>query len=130
MKTTPKRTRTLYNQLKQHMATLVSTLVLAACTAAPVPALATSVHIPSSSFSKLCFTTSTIVHSVLQIKDPVEAIERMEFLLAENPSTNGFTEGMERLFYFGLMKRNIYRGDNLKQVLMLECPTIFRETLN
>ena len=133
MKTTPKCTRTIYNRFKTHVATLVSTLVLAACTAAPVPALATSAYIPSSSFSKMCYELSGMVYTWTQIKNPEAAVERYNLATEGARSTagnEGFNEGLERLFYFGMVKRNVYRGENLKQVLMLECPTIFREALN
>lgn len=125
MKHTLQRTRTLYNAFKPKVATLVSTFILAACTAAPAPAFASN-YIPNSSYAKLCYTTSSLVYSILQIKDPEKAIERLELLVEENEGAEFFNEGLEQLLYVGLTKRNIYKGENLKQVLMLECPAIFR----
>ena len=117
----------LYSRFKPLVATFVSTLIIAACTAAPVPSSAATVT--HSDYAKMCYGVTDVVLSMLNGNSDQKAIavydKAVSASLESMPDQYGFHKSFETLFYVGLSKRVIYKGDNLKQLLLLKCPDIF-----
>lgn len=124
--TTPSTTR--FNAFKHHMATLVSTAVLSCVLVAPSASMAASgvANLPDTAFAKMCFTVSGLVYRLVQVKDEKLAVQKYEELMEESEGDAAFKNSVEEMFYYGMSKRNIYKGDNLKSLLMLKCPGIFK----
>ena len=123
---------TLYNQFKYHMATCVSTAVLACAVALPSESYAASPmsQLPDSAFAKMCFTISGLVYRLVQVKDEKLAVQKYEELMDESEGDMAFKASVEEMFFYGMSKRNIYKGDNLKSLLQLQCPGIFKSNSN
>lgn len=113
------------NRFKTQMATLVSTLALACAVAVPSASIAAT-RLPDSSYAKLCYSVSTVVYGVLQEKDEKKAIKEFEELMEEVDGSTTFKDSFTEMFYFGLSKRYVYRGEALKSLLQLQCPSVFR----
>jgi len=124
-----KSTKPFYNRFKHHMATLVSTAVLACVVALPSASMAAT-RLPDSSYSKMCFELTELIYVWVQIKDKTQAVARHDSVMGAAEADTAFKTSVEELFYFGLAKRNIYRGENLKSLLMLHCPDTFRSNSN
>jgi len=124
-----KSTKPFYNAFKHHMATLVSTAVLACVLVAPSASYAAT-RLPDSSYSKMCFELTGLIYGWLQIKDEKKAVARHDAVMGAAEADTAFKTSTEELFYFGLAKRNIYKGENLKSLLMLHCPDTFRSNSN
>ena len=124
--TTPSTTR--FNRFKHHMATLVSTAVLSCVLVAPSASMAASgvANLPDTAFAKMCYSVSTVVHGILQEKDEKKAIKEFEELMEESDGSAAFKGSFTEIFYFGLSKRYVYRGEALKSLLQLHCPSTFR----
>lgn len=116
---------TRFNALKHHMATLVSTSVLACAIALPSASMAAT-RLPDSVYAKLCYSVSTVVYGVLQEKDEKKAIKEFEDLMEEVDGSTMFKDSFTEMFYFGLSKRFVYKGEALKSLLQLQCPSVFR----
>lgn len=121
--TTPSNVR--FNRFKTQMATLVLAVVLACAMAVPSVSMAAT-RLPDSSYSKMCFELTGIIYGWLQIKDAKQAVARHDSVMGAAEADTAFKTSTEELFYFGLAKRNIYKGENLKSLLMLHCPDTFR----
>ena len=124
-----KSTKPFYNRFKHHMATWVSTAVLACVLVAPSASMA-STRLPDSSYSKMCFELTELIYVWVQIKDKTQAVARHDSVMGAAEADTAFKTSVEELFYFGLAKRNIYKGENLKSLLMLHCPDTFRSNSN
>lgn len=124
-----KSTKLFYKPFKTHMATLVSTLALACAVALPSASVAAT-RLPDSSYSKMCFELTELIYVWVQIKDKTQAVARHDSVMGAAEADTAFKTSVEELFYFGLAKRNIYRGENLKSLLMLHCPDTFRSNSN
>ena len=124
-----KSTKPSYNRFKHHICTLVSTAVLACVLVAPSASYAAT-RLPDSSYSKMCFELTGLIYGWLQIKDEKKAVARHDAVMGAAEADTAFKTSVEELFYFGLAKRNIYRGENLKSLLMLHCPDTFRSNSN
>ena len=124
--TTPSTTR--FNAFKHHMATLVSTAVLSCVLVAPSASMAASgmSSLPDSAYAKMCFELTTAVYGWTQVKTEKEAIARYEAVMDGADADAAFKDSVEELFYYGMSKRHVYKGDNLKSLLMLNCPRIFK----
>ena len=125
--TTPPNVR--FNRFKTQMATSISTVVLACAVAIPSASMAAT-RLPDSSYSKMCFELTGIIYGWLQIKDAKQAVARHDSVMGAAEADTAFKTSTEELFYFGLAKRNIYKGENLKSLLMLHCPDTFRSNSN
>jgi len=123
---------TRFNRFKHHMATLVLTAVLACVLVAPSASMAASgvANLPDTAFAKMCFTVSGLVYNLVQVKNEKLAVQKYEELMEESEGGVAFKASVEEMFYYGMSKRNIYKGDNLKSLLMLQCPSIFRSNSN
>jgi len=121
-------TKHLHKPFKTHMATLVSTLALACAVAVPNTSYAASgiSNLPDSAYAKMCFELTTAVYGWTQVKTEKEAIARYEAVMDGADADAAFKESVEELFYYGMSKRHVYKGDNLKSLLMLNCPRIFK----
>lgn len=124
-----KSTKPFYNRFKHHMAMVVSTAVLACVLVAPSASYAAT-RLPDSSYSKMCFELTGLIYGWLQIKDEKKAVARHDAVMGAAEADTAFKTSTEELFYFGLAKRNIYKGENLKSLLMLHCPDTFRSNSN
>ena len=124
--TTPSTTR--FNRFKHHMATLVSTAVLACVLVAPSASMAASgvANLPDTAFAKMCFTVSGLVYRLVQVKDEKLAVQKYEELMEESDGSAAYKGSFTEIFYFGLSKRYVYRGEALKSLLQLHCPSTFR----
>ena len=123
-----KSTKPSYNRFKHHICTWASTAVLACVLVAPSASYAASgvPTLPDSAYAKLCFNVSTVVHGILQEKNEKKAIKEFEELLEESDGSTTFKDSFTEMFYFGLSKRYVYRGEALKSLLQLHCPATFR----
>jgi len=121
-----------YNAFKHHICTLVSTAVLACVLVAPSASMAASgvVNLPDTAFAKMCFTVSGLVYNLVQVKNEKLAVQKYEELMEESEGVVAFKASLEEMFYYGMSKRNIYKGENLKSLLMLHCPDTFRSNSN
>ena len=128
--TTPSTTR--FNAFKHHMATWVSTAVLSCVLVAPSTSMAASgvANLPDTAFAKLCFNVSGLVYRLVQVKDEKLAVQKYEELMEESEGGVAFKASLEEMFYYGMSKRNIYKGENLKSLLQLQCPGIFKSNSN
>lgn len=110
------------------MATSVSTVVLACAMAVPSTSMAASgiANLPDTAFAKMCFTVSGLVYSLVQVKNEKLAVQKYEELMEESEGDAAFKASVEELFFYGMSKRHIYKNDNLKSLLMLQCPSTFR----
>ena len=124
-----KSTKPFYNAFKHHICTWASTAVLACVLVAPSASYA-GTRLPDSSYSKMCFELTGLIYGWLQIKDEKKAVARHDAVMGAAEADTAFKTSVEELFYFGLAKRNIYRGENLKSLLMLHCPDTFRSNSN
>jgi len=124
-----KSTTSLCNGFKRKMAALVSAVVLAGAVALPSASYASS-RLPDSSYSKMCFELTELIYVWVQIKDKTKAVARHDSVMNAADADAAFKASVEELFYFGLAKRNIYKGENLKSLLMLHCPDTFRSNSN
>lgn len=117
----------LYSRFKPLVATFVSTLVIAACTAAPVPSNAATMN--HSDYAKMCYGVTDVLLTMLRGNTDKQAIAIYDSTISTSlesmPDQYGFHKSLETLFYVGLSKRVIYKGDNLKQLMLLKCPDIF-----
>jgi len=131
MKSTATST-TRYNAFKHHTATLVSTAVLACVLVVPSASMAASgvANLPDTAFAKMCFTVSGLVYNLVQVKNEKLAVQKYEELMEESEGDVAFKVSLEEMFYYGMSKRNIYKGDNLKSLLQLQCPGIFKSNSN
>jgi len=120
---------TRFNAFKHHMATWVSTAVLACVLVAPSASYA-GVRLSDSAYSKMCFELTELIYVWVQIKDKTQAVARHDSVMGAAEADTAFKTSVEELFYFGLAKRNIYKGENLKSLLMLHCPDAFRSNSN
>ena len=121
--TTPSTTR--FNRFKHHMATLVSTAVLSCAVAIPSASMAAT-RPPDSAYAKMCFELTEIIYGWVQIKDKTQAVARHDSVMDGSSADPAFRAATSELFYYGLAKRNVYKGENLKSLLMLNCPDAFR----
>ena len=124
--------KTFYNRFKTNMATLVSTTVLACAVALPSASMAASgvANLPDTAFAKMCFTVSGLDYRLVQVKDEKLAVQKYEELMEESEGGVAFKASLEEMFYYGMSKRNIYKGENLKSLLQLQCPGIFKSNSN
>ena len=127
-----KSTKPSYNRFKHHMAMVVSTAVLACVLVAPSASYAASgvANLPDTAFAKMCFTISGLVYNLVQVKNEKLAIQKYEELMEESEGGVAFKASVEEMFYYAMSKRNIYKGDNLKSLLQLQCPGIFKSNSN
>lgn len=123
-----KSTKHLHKPFKTQMATLVSTLVLACAVAIPSVSMAASgmSSLPDSAYAKMCFELTQAVYGWTQVKTEKEAIARYEAVMDGADADDAFKDSVQELFYYGMAKRHVYKGDNLKSLLMLNCPRIFK----
>ena len=124
-----KSTKPFHKPFKTQMAALVSTLALACAVALPSASVAAT-RLPDSSYSKMCFELTELIYVWVQIKDKKQAVARHDSVMNAADADFAFKASVEELFYFGLAKRNIYKGENLKSLLMLHCPDTFRSNSN
>ena len=124
--------KNLHKPFKTQMATLVSTLALACAVALPSASVAASgvANLPDTAFAKMCFTVSGLVYNLVQVKNEKLAVQKYEELMEESEGGVAFKASLEEMFYYGMSKRNIYKGDNLKSLLQLQCPGIFKSNSN
>jgi len=127
-----KSTKLFYKPFKTQMATLVSTLALACAVSIPSASMAASgvSNLPDTAFAKMCFTVSGLVYNLVQVKNEKLAVQKYEELMEESEGGVAFKASLEEMFYYGMSKRNIYKGDNLKSLLQLQCPGIFKSNSN
>lgn len=123
-----KSTKPSYNRFKHHICTWVSTLALACVLVAPSASYAATPmsQLPDSVYAKMCYSVSTVVHGILQEKDEKKAIKEFEELMEESDGSAAFKGSFTEIFYFGLSKRFVYKGEALKSLLQLQCPSVFR----
>ena len=123
---------TRFNRFKHHMATWVSTAVLACAVALPSVSMAASgvANLPDTAFAKMCFTVSGLVYNLVQVKNEKLAVQKYEELMEESEGDVAFKASIEELFFYGMSKRYLYKGDNLKSLLQLQCPGIFKSNSN
>lgn len=124
-----KSTKPLYSRFKHHICTLVSTAVLSCAVALPSTSMAAT-RLPDSSYSKMCFELTELIYVWVQIKDKTQAVARHDAVMNASSADTAFRAATEELFYFGLAKRNVYKGENLKSLLILHCPDAFRSNSN
>jgi len=127
-----KSTKPFYNAFKHHICTWVSTAVLACVLVAPSASIAASgvANLPDTAFAKMCFTVSGLVYNLVQVKNEKLAVQKYEELMEESEGDVAFKESIEELFFYGMSKRYLYKGDNLKSLLQLQCPGIFKSNSN
>ena len=95
-----KSTKPSYNRFKHHMATLVSTAVLACAVAVPSTSYAASgmSSLPDSAYAKMCFELTTAVYGWTQVKTEKEAIARYEAVMDGAGADAAFKDSVEELF--------------------------------
>lgn len=106
----------------------LTTLVLPVALAVPSASMAASgmSSLPDSAYAKMCFELTTAVYGWTQVKTEKEAIARYEAVMDAADADAAFKDSVQEMFYYGLSKRHVYKGDNLKSLLMLNCPRIFK----
>lgn len=122
---TTQATRTLYNRLKALGATIVSTALVVSCTAAPVPALAMD---KSVMISKTCYILGKVAYDMLN--EPKEySMQVMENVTELKEEDTGIEKlqkiTVNSLYYYGLAREDIYKGEAMKKLLILKCPEVF-----
>ena len=124
--------KTIQAAFKRTLTTLVLPVALACAVAVPSTSMAASgvANLPDTAFAKMCFTLSGLVYSLVQVKNEKLAVQKYEELMEESEGDVAFKASIEEMFFYGMSKRNIYKGDNLKSLLQLQCPSIFKSNSN
>ena len=124
--------KTIQAAFKRTLTTLVLPVALACAVAVPSVSMAASgvANLPDTALAKMCFTVSGLVYSLIQVKNEKLAVQKYEELMEESEGDSTFKASIEEMFFYGMSKRNIYKGDNMKSLLQLHCPGIFKSNSN